>query len=162
MLKLESNEEWHKIGGRLLVPVHDELIAEVPMEHYERGGEILSSMMCEAASFLPFPSKCDVTTSLRWKGLDYPCKYPKPSNLTDLTEDEVKWVQYHLCECEYILPVYKDENGDKPKGDASVGVNGVVSDEYLNCIEDCRRWFNSTSDEDFINKLENYVVMYEK
>ena len=162
MLRLESNEEWHRIGGRLLVPVHDELIAEVPLEHYKRGGEILSQMMCEAADFLPFPSKCDVTTSLRWKGLEYPCQYPKPKNLTDLTEDEVKWVQYHLCECEYSLPVYKDENGEKPKGDAAVGVNGVVSDEYLQAIESCRQELNAGSDEEFIDKIERYVVYYEK
>ena len=162
MLKLESNEEWKAIGGRMLVPVHDEIIAEVPLEHVKRGGELLSSMMCEAADFLPFPSKCDVTTSIRWKGLEYPCQYPKPKSLTNLTEDEVKWVQYHLCECEYVLPVYKDENGEKPKGDASVGVNGVVSDGYLQCLAECKQELNATSDEDFIEKVENYVVNYIK
>jgi len=162
MLKLSSNEEWHRIGGRMLVPVHDEIIAEVPIEYWKRGGELLSGMMCEAANFLPFPSKCDVTTSLRWKGLEYPCTYTKPKSLTDLTEDEVKWVQYHLVECEYLLPVYKDENGEKPKGDASVGVNGVISDEYLQCITDCKKELNVESDEDFIAKIENYVVNYIK
>ena len=162
MLKLHFNKEWHDIGGRMLVPVHDEIIAEVPIEYWKRGGELLSGMMCEAASFLPFPSKCDVTTSLRWKGLEYPCQYPKPKSLTNLTEDEVKWVQYHLCECEYVLPVYKDEKGEKPKGDASVGVNGVISDEYLQCLEDCKKELNATSDEDFIAKVENYVVNYIK
>lgn len=160
MIRLESNEEWQQIGGRLLIPVHDELIAEVPLEHYKRGGEILSQMMCEAADFLPFPSKCDVTTSLRWKGMEYPCPYPKPKNLTDITEDEVKWVQYHLCECEYILPVYKDENGDKPKGDAAVGVNGVVSEEYLQAVELCKQEMHATSDEEFIEKVEHYVLYY--
>ena len=160
MIRLESNEEWQKIGGRLLIPVHDELIAEVPLEHYKRGGELLSQMMCEAADFLPFPSKCDVTTSLRWKGMEYPCPYPKPKNLTDLSEDEVKWVQYHLCECEYILPVYKDENGDKPKGDAAVGVNGVVSEEYLQAVELCKQEMHATSDEEFIEKVEHYVLYY--
>lgn len=162
MLKLESNEEWKAIGGRLLVPVHDELMAEVPIKHWKRGGELLSGMMVEAADFLPFPSKCDVTTSIRWKGLEYPCQYTKPKSLTNLTEDEVKWVQYHLCECEYLLPVYKDENGEKPKGDASVGVNGVISDEYLQCIADCKKELNAESDEDFIEKIENYVVNYIK
>ena len=162
MLELESNEEWHKLGGRMLVPVHDEIIAEVPIENWERGGQLLSDTMCEAADFLPFPSKCDVTTSIRWKGLEYPCQYPKPKSLTNLTEDEVKWVQYHLCECEYVLPVYKDENGEKPKGDASVGVNGIVSDGYLQCLAECKQELNATSDEDFIEKVENYVVNYIK
>lgn len=162
MLELESNEEWNKLGGRMLVPVHDEIIAEVPIENWERGGQLLSETMCAAADFLPFPSKCDVTTSIRWKGLEYPCQYTKPKSLTNLTEDEVKWVQYHLCECEYVLPVYKDENGEKPKGDASVGVNGVVSEEYLQCLEECKQELNATSDEDFIEKVENYVVNYIK
>ena len=162
MLKLYFNKEWHDIGGRMLVPVHDEIIAEVPIEHWKRGGELLSGMMCEAASFLPFPSKCDVTTSLRWKGLEYPCQYPKPKSLTNLTEDEVKWVQYHLCECEYVLPVYKDEKGEKPKGDASVGVNGIVSEEYLQCLAECKKELYAVSDEDFIEKVENYVVNYIK
>ena len=162
MLKLYFNKEWNDIGGRMLVPVHDEIIAEVPIEYWKRGGELLSGMMCEAASFLPFPSKCDVTTSLRWKGLEYPCQYPKPKSLTNLTEDEVKWVQYHLCECEYVLPVYKDEKGEKPKGDASVGVNGIVSEEYLKCLAECKKELYAVSDEDFIEKVENYVVNYIK
>lgn len=162
MLQLDYSEEWNRIGGRMLVPVHDELIAEVPMEYWKQGGKILSEMMCKAADFLPFPSKCDVTTSLRWKGLEFPCKYPKPKNLTDNTEDEIKWVQYHLCECEYQLPVYKDENGDKPKGDASVGVNGVISDEYLDAVNTCKRSLHTQTDEEFIEKLERYVLYYEK
>ena len=92
--------------------------------------------------------------------MEYPCPYPKPNTLTDITEDEVKWVQYHLCECEYILPVYKDENGDKPKGDAAVGVNGIVSEEYLQAVELCKQELHATSDEDFIEKVEHYVLYY--
>ena len=158
MLRLNSNEEWNRLGCRVLVPVHDELIAEVPLEHYERGGQLLSETMCAAADFLPFPSKCDVTTTLRWYGLEYPCKYTKPKNLQNNTEDEIKWVQYHLCECEYVLPVYREANGDKPKGDASIGVNGVLSDEYLGFIEDFKREFNLTTDEEFIERIESYVT----
>ena len=161
MLQLDSNPEWNAIGGRVLIPVHDELIAEVPIEHWKRGGQILSETMCEAASFLPFPSKCDVTTSLRWKGLEYPCPYPKPKNLTDLTADEIKWVQYNLCECEYLLPVY-EKDGEDLKGDEAVGVNGVISDEYLGFIQDFKDRFHIDSDEDFIDRIEKYVVYYQK
>lgn len=162
MLKLVNNPEWRAIGGRMLVPVHDEIIAEVPIENWKRGGEILSQMMVEAASFLPFPSKCDVTTSLRWKGLEYPCPYTKPKTLADNSEDEIKWLQYHLYECEYILPVYEDENGEKPKGDASVGVNGVSSKEYLSALDQCKVELNASSDEEFIEKLEQYVLNHVK
>ena len=37
MLKISNNDEWKKLGGRLLVPVHDELICEFPIENYKRG-----------------------------------------------------------------------------------------------------------------------------
>lgn len=158
ILMLESNEEWKELGGRLLIPVHDELLAEVPIENWKRGGEILSQMMCEAANFLPFPSKCDVTTTFRWYGLEYPCPYPEPQSFDNMTEDEVKWVQYHLCEEEYILPIYPDENGDKPRGDAASGVNGVVSDEYK---EDIKHYMNryNLGTEDFIPHIKAKVQM---
>lgn len=158
ILRLENDPEWKEIGGRLLVPVHDELIAEVPLEHWKRGGEILSRCMVEAADFLPFPSKCDVTTTLRWYGLEYPCKYSQPASLIDMTEDEVKWVQYMLVECEYILPTFKDENGDKPRGDAAVGVNGKVTPEMNIAIKDFKLRYNIQTDEEFISRIHDKVV----
>lgn len=156
ILMLENNPEWRKMGGRLLIPVHDELVCEVPMDKWKEGGELLSKMMCDAADFLPFPSKCDVTTTLRWYGLEYPCVYPKPSSLNNLTEDEVKWVQYHLCELEYQLPVLPDENGDKPRGDAAQGVNGVVTDEYNNAIQDYINRYR-LSEDTFIDAICKHV-----
>lgn len=36
LLNLEYNERWHQIGGRMLVPVHDELICEVPVDFTKR------------------------------------------------------------------------------------------------------------------------------
>lgn len=157
LLRLESNERWKAIGGRLLVPVHDELIAEVPIEHWKEGGEILSKMMVDAADFLPFSSKCDVTTTLRWYGLEYPCPYTKPSTLDTVEPDEVKWLQYCLCELEYVLPVFKDENGDKPRGDAALGVNGLVSPEYDAAIASYRSKYNLTTDAQFLDHIEHKV-----
>ena len=136
ILLIENDSEWKRIGGRILIPVHDEIIAEVPIQNYEKGAEILSNLMCKAAEFLPFPSKCDVEISYRWYGLSYPCPYPKPKSLENNTPNEIKWIQYHLIELEYELPVYPDENGDKPIGDAAKGVNGIVSDEYQSAIQD--------------------------
>lgn len=157
ILKLASNEDWKRIGGRLLVPVHDELIAEVPIEYKDEGERILSKCMVDAASFLPFPIKCDVTTTLRWYGLEYPCPYSRPTDLQDITPDEVKWVQYHLCELEYALPVFKDPNGDKPRGDAAIGVNGIVSDEYSAAIEHYKNRYSIQSDAEFISHIDNKV-----
>lgn len=158
MLKLENSEEWKAIGGRLLIPVHDELLCEVPIEHWKEGGRILSEKMCEAADFLPFPSKCDVTTTLRWYGLEYPCQYTKPVNIDTDVKDEIKWIQYHLFECEYELPIFNDENGDKPRGDAALGVNGILSDQYMNAIDDYVRRYNLSSKNDFIDDIERRVV----
>lgn len=134
ILLLENSQEWKDIGGRILIPVHDEILAEVPIENCERGAELLSSLMCKAAEFLPFDSKCDVEMSFRWYGLSYPCKHAQPSDLHTLSEDNIKWLQYHLIECEYVLPVYKDAEGNKPKGDAARGVNGVDSPELREAI----------------------------
>ena len=139
ILELEHNPEWKRIHGKLLNCVHDELLAEVPVEYWKEGGEILSKCMCDAADFLPFPSKCDVTTTFRWYGIEYPCPYNKPNSMTanwdkELSEDEIKWIQYHLFDLEVVLPVFKDEDGNKPRGDAALGVNGVVSDELVRAV----------------------------
>ena len=161
ILNLCNDPDWKRIGGRLLTPIHDELCCEVPIEHWEEGGKILSRCMIEAASFLPFNMTCDVTTTLRWYGLEFPCKYPKPEHLTDLSPEHIKWVQYQLYENEYTLPVYKDENGDKPRGDAALGVNGVESDEYFAAIKDYKHRYHIETDEQFIEHIERKVIYNE-
>ena len=103
ILQLESSGEWKALGGRLLVP----------LDKWKEGGELLSKTMSDAGSFLPFPINCDVTTTLRWYGLEYPCAYEKPARMDELSEEGIKWLQYQLCELEYILPTFKDENGEK-------------------------------------------------
>lgn len=156
ILNLCNNKRWQEIGGRLLVPVHDELITEVPAQYAEEGAKILSDCMCGAASFMPFPITCDVETSYRWYGMEYPCPYPKPESLTDCNSEVIKWIQYHLVEMEYKLPVYKDENGEKPRGDAAKGVNGVESPEMKADIDDYIK-SRHISSEDFIDYIEKEV-----
>ena len=60
MLRLENDPTWIEIGGRLILPVHDELIVEVPFEHREKGAEVLKRCMEEAGGFLPFTISCDI------------------------------------------------------------------------------------------------------
>lgn len=161
ILSLEHNEDWRRIGGRLLTPVHDELIAEVPMDSWEEGGQILSDMMCKAGDFLPFPIKCDVETMIRWYGMEFPCPYPMPEgksidDIDSFSEDEIKWVQYHLVEMEYILPTYKDAEGNKPIGDAAHGVNGVISDEMRSFIYDYIGKYR-IAPKDFVEHIHNKV-----
>ena len=157
VLMLENNEEWKQIGGRLLLPVHDELIAEVPVEHAQRGGELLSGLMCEAASFLPFPSKCDVTTTVRWYGLEYPPQYPKPASVDTTDENEIKWLQYHLFEMEYLLPILKNEDGSKPRGDAAYGVNGIRTLEMEECIKQYIAKYRIHPDK-FLDDIEHRIL----
>lgn len=156
MLMLENSEAWKRLGGRLILPVHDELIAEVPMDNYEEGGKVLSDLMCKAAEFLPFPSKCDVETTLRWYGLPYPCPFTKPESLDDTSENAISWIQYCILECEYLLPVYKNPDGSKPNGIASRGCNGKDSPELRECINDyCTK--HRISMNEFLNHIENKV-----
>ena len=157
ILMLENNEEWKQIGGRLLLPVHDELIAEVPIEYAQRGGELLSGLMCEAASFLPFPSKCDVTTTLRWYGLEYPPQYPKPTSVNTEDPEEIKWIQYHLFEMEYILPIIKNPDGSKPRGDAASGINGIRTPEMEEAIKNYLVKNNVGIDK-FLDDIEYRIV----
>lgn len=159
ILKLCNDPEWIKIGGRLLCPVHDELIVEVPEEFKDEGEEILARCMCEAGSFMPFKLTCDVTTTYRWYGLETNAfdTYEKPDNLDNLSESNIKWIQACMFENEYILPVYKEADGSKPRGDAAHGVNGVWSDELAAAIADYRSTYQIKTDEEFIEHINNKV-----
>lgn len=158
MLKVEGDETWHQLGGQVQVPVHDELVAEVPVENAGEAGAILSRLMCEAASFMPFSIKCDVTISYHWSGIEYPCPHKKPESLSDMEDDEIRWVQYHLYDVGYYLPVYKKADGSKPEGNEALGVNGVMSDELLEFIKDYKNRYNITSDTEFIQHIEEFVA----
>ena len=157
MIALYHNEDWKRIGGRLLIPVHDELIAEVPEEYKDEGGKILSETMVDAASFLPFPSKCDVEMCIHWYGLAYPCEYDKPSSLDNMSDSNVKWIQYMLYECEYKLPTHKEEFGENFRGDVAKGIDGIYSDEVKSYIHDYMSKYNITDDASFINYIEKHV-----
>lgn len=157
MLMLVNDERWKRIGGRILIPIHDELLVEVPMEAMEEGGEILSGDMCEAANFLPFPSKCDVTTTIRWYGEEFPCRYTKPQSVDTEVDDEVKWMQWHFREMEYILPVFKEPDGSKPKGDPAHGINGIITDEYKEIISNYLET-RHISKEEFVDFIDDEVL----
>lgn len=126
------------------------------MEYAEEGAKILSDCMSGAGDFLPFPINCDVETTLRWYGLPYPCPFTKPSSLDDTSENAISWLQYCMVECEYILPIYNDADGNKPKGIASRGVNGVDSKELRECIDDYCKHYN-VSKQDFLDHIEHNV-----
>ena len=162
MLRLENDPEWRSVGGQLICAIHDELLAEVPIEDREKGAEILSRDMCDAGDFLPFRLKCDCETTFRWYGLavDDIFSYDKPSNLDydSMTESNICWLQCMLCENEYLLPVYKEADGSKPKCIKSHGVNGIISDEMKSFVSDYMRRYRLTDDLAFLNHIEKKVV----
>ena len=157
ILNLANSKEWKEIGARLLVCVHDELIAEVPFENKELGEKVLAKLMIDAADFLPFSMKCDVETTYRWYGLEAPCPYNKATSIDTKDEEEIKWIQYHLIEMEYLLPIIKDESGEA-RGNAAYGVNGIRTDEMEKAIFDYMSTRSISSDE-FIDRIEQEVSL---
>ena len=162
ILKLTRDPDWIAIGGRLILPVHDELIVEVPFEHREQGAAILKRCMEQAGDFLPFSISCDIEETFRWYslGVDDILSYDRPSSMDydDMTESNIKWLQSRLYECGYELPVMKGPDGKKPIGVAAKGVNGVMSDELKQFCDDYRIRYSLTDDDMFLDHIDRLVT----
>ena len=69
MILVGNDERLKELGFRLLIPVHDELIAECPEENVKECSERFAQLMSEAAqSRLEFPIQCDVEITREWYG----------------------------------------------------------------------------------------------
>ena len=69
MILVGNDERLKELGFRLLIPVHDELIAECPEENVKECSERFAQLMSEAAkSRLTIPIKCDVEITRAWYG----------------------------------------------------------------------------------------------
>ena len=69
MIKVGTNERLKELGFRLLIPVHDELIGECPIENAKEAEELFARLMSEAAeSKLTIPIRCDVEVTKEWYG----------------------------------------------------------------------------------------------
>lgn len=69
MIRLNNNQELKKLGFRLLIPVHDEVIAECPEENIKQCSKLLAQTMSQAAEeILKMPIKCDVEITKEWYG----------------------------------------------------------------------------------------------
>ena len=67
MIDMSNNERLKELGFRLLIPVHDEVIAECPQENAKECSKLLADVMCKAAEkILEMPIKCDVVVSKEW------------------------------------------------------------------------------------------------
>ena len=69
MILVGNDKRLKELGFRLLIPVHDELIAECPEENVKECSERFAQLMSEAAkSKLTIPIKCDVEITRAWYG----------------------------------------------------------------------------------------------
>ena len=69
MVDLGNNQRLKELGFRLLVQVHDEVIAECPEENMKECSELLARVMSAAAEkILEMPIKCDVALTREWYG----------------------------------------------------------------------------------------------
>jgi DNA polymerase I-like protein with 3'-5' exonuclease and polymerase domains len=69
MISLHNNQRLKELGFRMLIPVHDEIIAECPEENMRECSELLAQTMSDAAAeILDMPINCDVAISKCWYG----------------------------------------------------------------------------------------------
>jgi len=69
MIDLHNNARLKELGFRLLIPVHDEVIAECPEENAKECSELLAQIMSHAAEeILMMPINCDVEVTKCWYG----------------------------------------------------------------------------------------------
>ena len=69
MIELYANERLKELGFRMLIPVHDEIIAECPIENAKECSKLLAEVMSHAAEeILEMPIKCDVEVTEAWYG----------------------------------------------------------------------------------------------
>lgn len=69
MIELNNHARLKELGFRLLIPVHDEVIAECPEENVKECSELLATVMSSAAErLLQMPIKCDVEITKAWYG----------------------------------------------------------------------------------------------
>lgn len=69
MIRLSENKKLRELGFRMLIQVHDEIIAECPEENAKECSRLLAETMSSSAEqILEMPIKCDVTVSKAWYG----------------------------------------------------------------------------------------------
>lgn len=69
MIELNNNQRLKELGFRLLIPIHDEVIAECPEENVKECAKLLAETMSKAAEkILEMPIGCDVAISKSWYG----------------------------------------------------------------------------------------------
>ena len=87
MVKLYEDERLKELGFRLLIQVHDELIAECPKENIAEVSERFARFMSEApGDKFTIPINCDVEITERWYGQKFVVN--EKGELVEKEEDE--------------------------------------------------------------------------
>lgn len=68
MIELYNNQELRDLGFKMLIPIHDEILAECPRENAKRCGQLMEQMMIDAARDLIVPISCDAEYTEQWYG----------------------------------------------------------------------------------------------
>lgn len=69
MIEAFNNERLKELGFHMLIPVHDEVVCECPIENVEECSKIFSNIMSHVFDkYLPTPFKCDVSIFKSWNG----------------------------------------------------------------------------------------------
>lgn len=69
MILVGNDKQLKDLGFKLLIPVHDELIAQCPEENIKECKKRFADLMSEAAKDrLEVPISCDVAVSKEWYG----------------------------------------------------------------------------------------------
>jgi len=75
MIELNKNERLKELGFRMLVPIHDEILAECPVEDVAEVVPLFAKIMSEApGERFVVPISCDVEIAYRWYGEKYTIK----------------------------------------------------------------------------------------
>lgn len=95
MILVGNDERLKELGFRLLIPVHDELIAECPEENLQECSERFAELMSKAAeSKLHIPIKCDVEITRCWYGDPVKGTVKKEKESTTAREFENELIGY--------------------------------------------------------------------
>ena len=138
MIKIHNDAELKKLGFRLEIGVHDELIGECPKENIERVAELLTyDMKTCAQDSVSVPFKCDPDYSYNWYFNSY-CAIIKKEYVDLINGNEKKNIQ----------PISKEEAFNKILEEHSeLSVDNIKEVIY--------RDFSTQSDEDWEEILEN-------
>lgn len=72
MIKINQDERLKELGFRMLIPIHDEVLAECPIENVKECSERFAHLMeIAGGDMFTIPIKCDVEITYRWYGEKY-------------------------------------------------------------------------------------------